>query len=263
MQRPFVNDLAFRARALVQESGDVREREIGRHARDPFDHGQPGRHHGGGDDDGGQPFASLCAQVKGDRRGDYQRDGDYRGQRPESLPHGQRDLLQDVPGTVTRSRVAPMIAAGTRPHQKQSEAAHDQSRAADKRGAKHAQVPRGAIPYGGGPERERAPHAHRIIILPLADEQQGQKDHSHPDKRKRIGELQLAGAHDPAPGQHHTGQHEESPGEPPHQVERQKMRPGHIVIISEDATTPVVIHQVIKNSGIMLVHPKEPGNHDH
>src|SRR2546430_4550429 len=91
-----------------------------------------------------------------------------------------------------------------------------------------------SIPRGRAKNRERAPHAHRVIILTLADDQERQKNHCHPTQRQSLGKFQLSRPNNPSPGKDRPGNNHNRPRKPPDQVHPNKLKRRNSVIAPRD-----------------------------
>src|SRR5439155_7602440 len=131
-----------------------------------------------------------------------------------------------------------------------------------------AQLLRHPVPYSRCPERNRAPHSHRIIILPLTQKKQRHKHNGHPAERQCIGEINFMRPHHPAPGKKHTWEQCNGPRKPPGQMHEEKLVRRHALVImcliGEPAqmTPPFGTDLIPKITREMPFRPNMPGSNN-
>src|ERR1700724_315726 len=114
-----------------------------------------------------------------------------------------------------------------------------------------------SFPRGCSENCKGGPHAHRIIVLPLSDEDNGQKDHSHPDQRQRFRKTEFAWTNYFSPAEDRSRNNCDRPWKPPNEMHPDKLKSRHPVVATWDigkrtkVVDPFDLNQLMQKTGEM------------
>src|SRR5207248_1185184 len=214
-------------------------------------------------------FASAAKQINRDDCAGKEPDCGDGEKWAKMQPGACRHIGQCLPRRPPKICFAPLaLVFGKKPRKRYGDQTDRDSDEPTRGGAEITQRIWCALENHSGPERKRAEHAQRVVILSLADSQNWCQHRNGPGHRESILETNLARPHYPPPGKDQRRQNRQRPGKPPGEMTGEKLPARNIVIpipvriAAQQMFNPLLSNNAMKRPIKMDFDPEIPRSDD-